>query len=488
MRPRALLFLAILPLLVSANAPQKTTEYWYDFKFQGHKVGFLQAIDEPTTVNDRPAIHSKRWSKIVVRREKNEIKMESTTDVWSDADFRPMRYKHVRVENNDERTAEGYRDGKEFVVRKSIGGNLVEKRFPLTDDLRLSTSLDELFNRSLKVGKTLSGKAIVEEEGEINAYAIKVTGTEKRPEGEAFVVESTVAGLTSRELVLADGRTLRVEIPSLGAEFELTTPEKAIMLETPVDIFSSALFKLDKPLPDGPSLDELVVRLSTLSGKRPTSLSDERQKAKPVGKGDVELHIRAAAPPMKSPKLPITTASVKTFLKETPYESIHDERLVGAERRVVGDEKNAWEAAKRINAFVYKHIQNKTLSRAFASANEALETREGDCTEHAVLFSALAKIAGIPTRLATGLVYVGGRNNVFGYHEWVEVWMGDRWVDMDPTFGQDIADPTHIKFAHGQSDSDGLRDAGIVAAGLIGDLQLKVQSYTTASGDKTVLD
>ena len=142
-------------------------------------------------------------------------------------------------------------------------------------------------------------------------------------------------------------------------------------------------------------------------------------------------------------------------------------------------------AAKAINRFVHKHISNKSLARAFATATEALESREGDCTEHAVLFSALAKIAGIPNKLVTGLVYVGGRTPVFGYHEWVEVWTGSGWVAMDPTFGQDLADATHIKFTEGQSDADGLREAGMAAAALIGDLELKVVEYTTTSG-KTV--
>ena len=61
---------------------------------------------------------------------------------------------------------------------------------------------------------------------------------------------------------------------------------------------------------------------------------------------------------------------------------------------------------------------------------------------------------------------------------------GSDWIAMDPTFGQDIADPTHIKFADGQSDPDGLREAGMVAAALIGDMELQVLSYVTVSGQK----
>ena len=67
-----------------------------------------------------------------------------------------------------------------------------------------------------------------------------------------------------------------------------------------------------------------------------------------------------------------------------------------------------------------------------------------------------------------------------------EVWMGDRWIAMDPTFGEDLASVTHIKFSQGTSDPDGLRDAGMIAAELFGDLELVVKSYS-ADGKKTTL-
>jgi hypothetical protein len=48
---------------------------------------------------------------------------------------------------------------------------------------------------------------------------------------------------------------------------------------------------------------------------------------------------------------------------------------------------------------------------------------------------------------------------------------------MDPTFGQDVADATHIKFSEGLSDPAGLRDAGLAAAALIGDIEVELESY-----------
>jgi hypothetical protein len=483
----SLLMFAVVGFSGCATTPdEKSTGDWYEFLFQGQKVGFMYSEHEPTTVNDRPAVHVKNWTVISVLRTANQkIRIESTTDTWSEPDGKPMRYKHTRGEGGETRSSEGYRDGDVFIIHHAVGDNMAERKIKLEPGMVLSTFIDRLLAKDLKKGKELKGKAIIEEDGEAKDFTVKVLSSEKRKEGEVFIVQSIVAGLESRTVMAADGKTLELEIPGLGAKLIKSTREKALVLDATVDVFSAAQFSVKKPLPGGDQLEELVVELRGKSGKRPTFVSDQRQKGKPVGKNGVELRVFAQDAPLKSPSLPIKDAKVQQFLKETPYEPLNDEKLRGTVQRVVGGEKNTWEAAKKINAFVYGHIKRKTLARAFATATEALETAEGDCTEHAVLFSALAKIAGIPVRLLTGLVYVGGKNNLFGYHEWVEVYVGDKWIAMDPTFGQNLADATHLMFTRGMSDSDGLREAGLAAASLIGELELDVVEYTTSSGEKT---
>lgn len=464
---------------------EKSTGDWYEFLFHGQKVGFFYVERGATTVNDRPAIHVKQWTVIKVRRTQQSIHIESVIDAWSEPDGKPMRYTHTRKEGNDTRTSEGYRDGNTFLVRHAVGDNLEERKIALEPNMIFASTINSLFARDLKVGKELKGKAIIEEDGEAKDFVIKVLSEQKTAEGPGFVVEGKVAEIVSKEVMLANGKTLELTMEALGAKLVKSTREKALVVDGTVDVFSAAQFGVKKPLPPSNELEEVVIRLSGKSGKRPAVLNEGRQKTKPAGKDSIDLRIAAIDAPVKAPRLPITDAKLKPFLKETPYEPLNDEKLKGTVARVVGDEKNAWEAAKKINSFVYGHIKRKTLARAFATATEAFETREGDCTEHSVLFSALAKIAGIPTRLLTGLVYVGGKGNLFGYHQWVEVWMGDRWVAMDPTFGQDLADATHIMFTHGTSDTDGLREAGLAAASLIGELQLEVVEYTTEGGGKT---
>lgn len=471
-----------LPLRAESKAGRTLEDAWFDFFFQKRKVGFLRAIDEETNHHGAPALHAHRWSVLTVLRQSESIRMESTTDAWFSPEGTPFRFKHERKEGSQTRSTEGYREGKEFVLRVDVGGNLSEQRIALADDVYLSSSLEVLFHRRLAPKAKLRGKAIVEEEGQVRPFELAVTATEQRNGRKFYVVEGDIGGLRTRELVAEDGKSERVEVLGLGAEFVRTTKEEALRLSEPVDIFSAALFSVPKPLPPGNRLDRLSVRIRGKSGARPPYLADERQAAKPEGRDAVVLSIAASVSPRRPPALPVP--GQPAFLRETPYEALQDDKLRQTAKRVTTGAKDAWDAARRINGFVYGHIENKSLARAFSTAREALDAREGDCTEHAVLFSALAKIVGIPTRLATGLVYVGGQKNIFGYHEWVEVWMGSGWVAMDPTFGQDLADPTHVKFTHGMSDPDGLRDAGLVAATLIGDLELEVVEYLDDNGKR----
>ncbi len=466
---------------VAAAKTAAPTEAWYEFKFHGKKVGFMHALDEGTTFEGVAALHAHRRSVVTVRRQAHVIRMEAVTDSWSTPDGQPLRFTHVRTEGGASRTIKGFRDGDSFDVRFEVGGQLTEKRVSAGKGVYLSSAIDGLFKRDLKVGKSMKGKVIVEEDGELRDFSVKVV----RREGKHWVLESNVGQVMSIEHVADDGTTLRTHVVRMGAEFVKVDRAQALKLERTEDIFTAARLATGVRLPPGDMLDELKIRLVGKSGGPPAPIDDARQKLKTLKKGGLELRVRVGAVPKRGPKLPVRDKKMQKFLVETPYEAISDERVSTTARSIVGDTTDAWVAAKAINGFVYKHIANKSLAKAFSTANEALESKEGDCTEHAVLFSALAKAVGIPTRLVTGLVYVGGGDGLFGYHQWVEVWMGKGWVAMDPTFGQDVADPTHIKFTQGLSDADGLRDAGIAAAELFGDITLSVVEYLTVDGKRT---
>ena len=133
------------------------------------------------------------------------------------------------------------------------------------------------------------------------------------------------------------------------------------------------------------------------------------------------------------------------FLEPSPFIQSDDPRIAEMAREIVGEETNSWLAARRLAEWVDTEIENEVVA-SVPSAVDVLRTRQGDCNEHTVLYVALARAVGLPAKTDVGLVYKDG---FFYYHAWPEVYVG-KWVRIDPTFGQEIADVTHIKLTEGE--------------------------------------
>ena len=155
-------------------------------------------------------------------------------------------------------------------------------------------------------------------------------------------------------------------------------------------------------------------------------------------------------PPAEPKSLPLTEKIMRTI----PDNTLTGDALIQSEhpkiqqmaKEIVGTEQDLWKKSQKIYDWVFKNIEKK-ISPNIPSALTVLETRQGDCNEHAVLFTALARAVGIPTRICIGLVW-SDELQAFGYHAWVEVFVGD-WTPIDPTLGQAIADATHIALIYG---------------------------------------
>lgn len=174
----------------------------------------------------------------------------------------------------------------------------------------------------------------------------------------------------------------------------------------------------------------------------------------------------------------IESAPVQSLVGRTEFDKyltgdvsvpVFDPLIQRKAREIVGNENDLWKRAKKIHEFVYKHLE-KDPYVSLPDALEALQSGRGDCNEHAVLYTALARAAGVPTRTLVGLVYsdsfYGGGQPGFYYHAWVEVFTGKTWVSIDPTWNQIPSDVTHIAFVEGGADQQ------IQIAGLMGKIRL----------------
>jgi transglutaminase-like putative cysteine protease len=102
------------------------------------------------------------------------------------------------------------------------------------------------------------------------------------------------------------------------------------------------------------------------------------------------------------------------------------------------------------------------------SALDTLDRRAGDCTEAAVLLAALGRAAGIPTRVASGIVYsrlrYHGVSNAFMPHSWTLAYVDGEWRSFD--LALDTFDSTHIAFTISDGDASSIA-AATQLAGLL---------------------
>ena len=155
----------------------------------------------------------------------------------------------------------------------------------------------------------------------------------------------------------------------------------------------------------------------------------------------------------------------KIFLWPGPFIQSDDQKIRDLARKILKDAPDAppLTRAKKLLDWVHTHIEKRPVL-SLPDALSTLENRVGDCNEHAVLLAALARAAGIPTRIEAGLVYLKGR---FYYHAWNLMYLG-KWVTADSLFGQLPADVSHLRFATGSPEQQ------LDLMGIIGKIRLTV--------------
>jgi transglutaminase-like putative cysteine protease len=97
------------------------------------------------------------------------------------------------------------------------------------------------------------------------------------------------------------------------------------------------------------------------------------------------------------------------------------------------------------------HIRREAVD--VFTAVDVLKDRRAECQGHAILFAALTRSLGIPTRVVNGMVSVP-RFERFLFHSWNESYIDGRWMAIDPIFNQFPADATHIKLVEGDNFSE----------------------------------
>jgi len=90
------------------------------------------------------------------------------------------------------------------------------------------------------------------------------------------------------------------------------------------------------------------------------------------------------------------------------------------------------EILSEIAKYVDSYIEDPTYVHNFNIASKVASDRSGDCSEYAVLTTALSRSLGMPARLVMGTVMFEEANTPLAFgHAWTEVWDNGRWQILD---------------------------------------------------------
>ena len=216
----------------------------------------------------------------------------------------------------------------------------------------------------------------------------------------------------------------------------------------PIDLVMKTRIPLDRRIDDPRALAKLSLRMTGGARER---VPDDPPRQR-VESGLLHIiqepvpHAAASGMPPRGADAPALAA----YTDPSPFVESDDPAIVSLAQGIVGDEQDPVAAARKLVDWVTTQI-DKEPSLTVPSAREVAKSRRGDCNEHAVLLTALARAVGIPARVVAGTVYgdLGSPGDEgFYYHAWSELWLGS-WVSADAVFGQMPADATHVKLLEG---------------------------------------
>lgn len=345
------------------------------------------------------------------------------------------------------KVVEGGAAGRTLTGQIVSAGNASPFSFPLRDPIYLpSTTQMMLRGVSLQAGEERQYSIFNPLTAKTETISVTALGPETLTlKGQQLAVTKIAerfGGTTVHAWLDHEGKVVKEEA-SLGLVLLRENREDALgggwEDSTPLDLVASAAIPVQQVLPEPRSLTRLQLKLIG-PADLPQFAFPPRQEMRD---GTITI-ISEALANLTTYQLPQTDPAFAPDLADTPFVQSAHPRLRAQAEQILGAERDAVKAAWLLLDWTYTTL-SKEPSIGMPTALEALDSKKGDCNEHAVLYAALARAVGIPARVAAGVVYLEG---AFYYHAWTDVWLG-QWVAVDPVLQQFPADATHVKFIQG---------------------------------------
>jgi len=460
------------PAIGFSPAPVSSDRFqhdWMEIHLKGKKVGFSETRMSP--VGDDQLIEEKMVLALNLMGQPSVMRM--ATRAVLDKRFALKRFQ-LTIDSGVVRfRVSGRAEANCIRVEMGEGDRKREHVIPVTGSLTIGAGLPGFFKgRALHVGDEfpfiMFDPSVLSHKNMTIRVTEKTVMTLDGKEYPVFRLETKVWGQTLVFWLNEEGVLLKEE-GFMGLTLVRSDEGRAplgMAGSAGVDLYDTAAIPVNRTLERARDVTYLKLKVTGLedTGFNLGVLNEGRQKLT----GNM-LEIFQERLPVHDPEKTSKAGMglrVKPFLLPEINVQSDDGAIVEKAREITGREKDLQVVARNLMDWVYENIEKKPVI-SVPDALTVLETKVGDCNEHAVLLTALLRASGIPAREAVGIVYTDHR---FFYHAWTEAWLG-QWISMDATLNQMPTDATHIKLVHGGLD----RQAELMA--LMGKLRLDIVDY-----------
>jgi hypothetical protein len=440
----------------ASQASEKKT--YLGLFIQGNKIGYSSYSSEPSSVAGQSLTKSDGYTLMDTGLLGVAMKIVMSSSTWTTSAGKTVRMTFSMSSGGRSQKVDARFSGTKVVADIDNSGNHSQKTLTVPPDGQVvDDPLTLVTEGKLKPGVTRSFYVLDPTTVSFVKNDVKVIGksetTVKGKTVQADLIEVSDPRATMRVFVNATGDLVRAEGPAGIEMYPISRSEalgKSVSYKPSVDLAFATSIKPDKPITDPAHLSELKLRIT---GRDLTNIpSGDYQSVQKDGDawivdihptqiahqtgdggetGEKIFQARAEKPDWDKPSMNIPSGSA---------------RFVALAKKIVGDRTDVHSAAFAIRQYVFDTMRPNAGIGVLRDANEVLDTKEGVCRDYAVLTVTLLRAAGIPARLASGIVNWDG---TFYYHAWAEAWDGKHWIGIDSTSDDNQVSAAHVKLGEG---------------------------------------
>lgn len=430
--------------VTAKDADDSLEDSWFGIYFQSKKIGYEHTVRSKVTEAGKTFYREKSVMllKLQSMDQKSEIKVVETIDYDAKPPFKMIRADFVhqddKITHRIKLLAKGKSYEAEFITNGVSEKKMVDLDFNLTDLL----TTDVWLKKGPKLGDKITTRSMNLEDLRVELVTTKLIQVKetlhrgvklKFFEVESFSHKSKT---TTVSLVDADAHTISSQLEGFF-ETRRESEADAKNTEFSADVFVLGMVKIDQPIGSTRKVKSLIVEIK---GKEATALPNGPHQTLVHKGGDIyELRIGKEY----GKKAKATPEELKEGLEETTAYLIKDVKVKALVNEAIGDAKTDREKVKNICKFVHDFIE-PSLDGTSPRIQDLVVRRKGDCKSYALLFTTLARAAGIPSREVSGFVYMGDDYKAFGGHAWNEVVLDGYWVPIDASMNSVDLDAAHI--------------------------------------------